>query len=461
MGMSLAVISSLGAPLVPQMAHSYGVSLSDAQWSLTVTLLAGTVATPVFGRLGDGPHRRTASLVAVGCAVLGCVLAALPLDFLALLLGRALQGIGVGLVPLAIATAHDHLPGERGAHAVGMLSITTAAGVGLGYPLTGLVAQWLGLHGAFWFGAVISALALLTGLRVLPSSAGLPSRGMDPIGAVLLGLGLAGVLLVLSEGDTWGWTSRRLLALAVGSVLVLAVWVWVELRLPRPLVDLRVARHRPVLAANTVIVVLGIGMYLLLSLVTRLAQTPTDTGYGFGASIAVTGLALLPFSVMSVAANQAEHALARRMSPQGVLLLSCLVFLASMVWFTLRHGALWDLFVAMGICGLGIGCGFAVIPQLVVDAVPGTETGSAISLNQVLRCVGYATGSALSATVLAARTPAGDLLPTADGYTLAGVFGIVSGVATVLVTVVLAPRTRPGPPSPERRAAATKSYRGH
>lgn len=441
MGMALAVISSLGAPLVPQIAHAYGVSLSDAQWSLTITLLAGTVATPVLGRLGDGPRRRAATLAAVASAVLGCVLAALPLGFPVLLVGRALQGVGVGLAPLAIATAHDHLPAERGKRTVAMLSITTAAGVGLGYPLTGLIAQHLGLHAAFWFGAVVSAASLVIGVRVLPRSTHLEHRPLDLVGAVLLGAGLAGLMLVLSEGGLWGWGSARLLCLLAASVVVLAAWAAYELRRPHPLIDLRVARHRSVLAADVVVVLMGVTMYLLMSLVTRLAQTPAGTGYGFGASIAVTGLALLPFSITSVTAGRAEHLLSRRLSPRVVLIGSCGVSLLSMVCFAFAHDALWQLFVAMGIAGIGIGAGFAALPQLIVRAVPTGETGSAISLNQVLRCVGYTIGSALSAAVLQAHTAAGHLLPAAGGYTAAAVTGCIAAALTVLVALVLVPRS--------------------
>ncbi|MFK0296574.1 MFS transporter [Streptomyces sp. NPDC090442] len=443
MGMALAVISSLGAPLVPQIAGAYHVPLSQAQWSLTITLLAGTVATPVLGRLGDGPHRRTATLVAVAASAVGCALAALPLDFGLLLAGRALQGAGIGVIPLAITTARDSLSRERGQRTVAMLSITTAAGVGLGYPLTGLIAQGVGLRAAFWFGTVISAVSFVIGLRVLPRTGHLPRRPLDVPGACLLSSGLAGLMLVLSEGGTWGWASTELLGLLALSVVLLAAWTVHELRCAHPLIDLRVARHRSVVVANLVIAVMGVAMYLLMSLVTRLAQTPVHTGYGFGASVAVTGLALLPFSVTSVVASRAQRRLSRHLSPRAVLALSCLVCLGALVFFTLAHSALWQLFVAMGMAGLGIGCAFAVIPQLIVLAVPATETGSAMSFNQVLRCVGYTIGSALSATVLQSHTAAGQLLPTAGGYSAAGLVGVLSAAAAVLLALVLSPRHRP------------------
>src|SRR3712207_1736083 len=169
-GTVVAVISSLGAPLVPAIAETMRTTLPSAQWSLTATLLVGAVATPVVGRLGDGPHRRGIVLAVLAVVTLGGVLAALPLGLGWLIAGRALQGFGLGLTPLAIATAREALTGERSRRTVAGLSITVVSGMGLGYPLAGLVAELGGVHAAFWAGAGVSAAALVAAAAVLPAS---------------------------------------------------------------------------------------------------------------------------------------------------------------------------------------------------------------------------------------------------------------------------------------------------
>src|SRR3954451_25444486 len=179
-GTVVAVISSLGAPLVPAIARTMGTSLPDAQWSLTVTLLVGAVATPVIGRLGDGPHRRRVVLVVLAVVTVGGALAALPLSLGWLIAGRGLQGFGLGLTPLAIATAREALQGERSRSTIAALSITVVSGVGLGYPLAGLVAELGGVHAAFWAGAGVSLAALLACAAVLPPSSAAPPRCLAP-----------------------------------------------------------------------------------------------------------------------------------------------------------------------------------------------------------------------------------------------------------------------------------------
>src|SRR2546423_8540056 len=146
LGLVVAAIGGLGTPLIPTVARVEHVSLAAAQWTLTLPLIVGAVTTPVLGRLGDGPRRRAVVIGALVVGVAGGVLTALPLGFAALLAGRGLQGTGLGLTSLAIAIARDQLAGERSRSAVALLSITTVAGIGLGYPLAGLATEYLGLH---------------------------------------------------------------------------------------------------------------------------------------------------------------------------------------------------------------------------------------------------------------------------------------------------------------------------
>ena len=201
----------------------------------------------------------------------GCVLSALPAGFAAFLAGRALQGAGLGLVPLATAVARDDLPADRSRSAIVLIGVTTAAGIGIGYPVVGLLAQLLGLYAPFWFAAGLSVLALAAALAALPPSPARPAR-VDAAGAVLLGAGIAGLLLVLTQGPAWGWTSAVTLTGAVVSAALLAAWAGWELRARHPLIELRLLGRRAVLAANLTAFGIAIGFYPLASLAVRFAQ---------------------------------------------------------------------------------------------------------------------------------------------------------------------------------------------
>lgn len=448
-GLLVAVVSSLGSPLVPTIATDYGVAVSSAQWSLTITLLVGALASPVIGRLGDGPHRRPVLLTALGVLVLGSVLAGLPGNFAMLLIGRGMQGVGLALLPLAMSVARDHLAPARARTALATLSVTTVVGVGLGYPITGFVAEHLSFHAAFWMAAALGVVAMAATAAVVPHSVHRPPQVFDLAGAVLLSLGVAGLLVGLSEGERWGWASLRLWLLVAVAVVLLVTWGRHESRTAAPLVDLRLMRHRTLLTANVTALLAGVGMYMLMAMIIRFVQTPTSVSYGLGASVVVSGFVLLPMSAMSLSASSIVSYATRWIGVDRVLPIGAMAFAVSLLCFGFWRDQLWEIFVIMGVAGLGVGSLFAVLPRLIVSSVPAHETGSALALNQVLRTIGFSIGSVLSATILTAHTVAPDPLPTDRGYTVGAVVALALCVITAVVSWLLPPRRpRPTPLAP-------------
>ncbi|MCW2546164.1 MAG: putative transporter, partial [Mycobacterium sp.] len=371
-----------------------------------------------------------------------------------LLAGRALQGLALGLVPLAIAVARDALPPERSGGVIAMLGVTTAVGIGIGYPGAGVLVEYWGLGAAVWVGALITAAAVGTAALVLPPSPGHRKRPTDIPGALLLGVGVAGILLALSEGESWGWSSGRLIVLVLVSLALLAAWVRWELRIAQPLVDLRVVRHPSVFAANLSVLLVGVGIYPSVSLVVRLVQTPPAAGYGFHVSVAVAGLMLVPFSLASFAASRVWTLAARRTSPELVVLLSVGILVASMTLFYFARSRLWEVLLMMALAGFGVGCIFAANPLQIMRGTPPTETGSAMSFYQVLRSIGFSAGSALSATALVATIPAGGAVPTSAGYGNAAVICIAFLLLALVVTAVFYVAGRPTRVAEAARSAA-------
>jgi MFS family permease len=452
-------VASLGTPLLPTIETTDHVSLAASQWALTMALLTGAVTTPLLGRLGDGRLRRAAIIGAVTVMLTGCVMSALPAGFAVFLAGRALQGAGFGLVPLATAVARDELPAGRRSRTIALIGVTTAAGIGIGYPLVGLLAQYLGLGAPFWFVAALSALALAAAAAVLPASPARPAR-VDVPGGVLLGLGIAGLILVLAQGPGWGWGSALTVGCGISSAALLAAWVGWELRARWPLIELRLLRSRPVLAANLTAFLVAVGFYPLGPLVVRFVQTPASAGYGFGASVLVAGLMLTPFSLASFAASKVVSRASRRASPELIVVIGCIALLASMVLFLLARGAYWQIVMAMTVDGFGVGCVYAVNPLQITSGVPPAETGSAMSFYQLARTVAYALGSALSATLLVLSVPPGHALPADAGYTTAALACLAVLAAALAVSLLFAGRrqthrSRPAAVTSQRTGAGT------
>jgi MFS family permease len=424
--MVVSIVSALGAPLVPTIARNFHEPLSTAQWSLTVGLLSGAISAPVMGRLGDGRHRRATILGGLGAVTLGTMVAALAPSLVVLVVGRALQGVGLGLIPLTMATARDELPKHRVAPMIAMLSVCTAAGVGVGYPISGLVADHLGLSAAYWFGAIVTGLALICAAAVIPATVRGRSIPLDLVGAALLAAALGCLLVAVAQGTDWGWGSPQVLGLLLAALVLFTIWTLQQLRAKAPLVELRLLRHPAVLAGDVCAIVLGVAMYMNLSAATEFVQTPGSVG-GLSASVVAAGLILIPLSALMLLGSRMLTTLLPLLGVRLLLGLGCLVVAAGAAFFALFHDALWQAFVMMGILGLGLGTTYAAIPGLIVRSVPQRETGSAMGFYQVVRYVGFSFGSALAATILAAHTTAGQ--PGVSGYTM--VLWVAGGICVV------------------------------
>lgn len=375
-----------------------------------------------------------------------------------------MQGLSYGIVPVTIAFARRYLPDDKTRFGISSLSVTVATGLGIGYPLTGILAGEAGFRVAFAFAAVFVVTAAIVVWRVIPDGPDerAPRSKFDVSGAGLLGLGLAALLVAISEGPNWGWASVWTLGFLLAAIALLAGWVLVELRIAAPLIDLWVFRHKDVLLANSTAVGLGAAMYIGLSVSSLIAQSPASTGYGIALPVFWAGFVMLPLSIGSLGANRAVRAISHRISLTTLLPLGAGVMAASALLLWFLHSELWEILVGMLLFGLGIGTTYAAMPALIARNVADTELGSAVSFNQVLRTVGGAFGSALSGAVLAAHLSA-DLHPAESGITLVlalGASGSALVFAALTVNHLLSRRRAATSASSERPESARSLSRG-
>ncbi len=434
-----AIVSGFGTPLIPEVARVHDVSLEAAQWALTVTLVVGAVTTPVVSRLGDGRRRRRVLVLALAAVALGGLVAAALGTFPGLLAGRALQGLGYGLIPLTIGVAREYLEGTVLRRTLALLSISIAVGAGLANPITGLFVRYLDYRAAFLFGAMLTAVAALVTLRVVPLSTRAPARlGVDVPGSLLLGGGLGASLLAISRGAAWGWTSTTVLGLFSAGVVLLALWTIVELRAATPLVDLRLACSPALLGVNLTALGTGAAVFGGMSLVYRVVQAPASAPGGLGQSLLVAGLLMLPMSAGSLLAPGLTRGLSRILSVRIVLTVGSALVAAAYLFFAWAHDALWQITVVTFVAGVGIGVTYSVMPAVIVARTPPARTASATGVNTVLRITGGAIGSALIAAVLAAWTPHGEDFPAEAGYVVAALLaaGLCGVAALISITFV-------------------------
>ena len=191
-------------------------------------------------------------------------------------------------------------------------------------------------------------------------------------------LGISATLLAITETSTWGWGSPKTLGLLAVGLLVIGAWIRAELRSREPLVDMRMMAIRGVWTTNTVAFLIGVGMYSSFVLLPEFVQEPASTGYGFGASATVAGLFLLPATIAITVVGQMAGILERRIGSRGVADRRAPLFaLACYALLVINRGSEFDIYVAAGLLGIGIGLSFSAMANLIVENVRQEQTGVA------------------------------------------------------------------------------------
>ena len=425
-------------PALPQIQDSLHTSESAVAWVLTAFLLSASVATPIIGRLGDMYGKERLLLIVLAMLAFGTLISAIASSLWLMVLGRVIQGAGGGVFPLAFSIIRDEFPSRRVPGAIGLVSSLLGIGGGAGVVFAGIVTQNLSYHWLFWFPlAMIVFTAFLT-WRYIPESPVKSPAEINYRAAGLMTVGISAVLLAITETSTWGWGSPKTLGLLAVGMLVIGAWIREELRSREPLVDMRMMAIRGVWTTNAVAFLIGVGMYSSFILLPELVQEPTSTGYGFGASVTVAGLFLLPATIAIVVVGQMAGVLERRIGSRGALIGGALFALACYVLLVANRSQEVEIYVAAGLLGIGIGLSFSAMANLIVQNVPQEQTGVATGMNAVTRTLGGAFGGQLAATLLASNLD-GSGIPTSDGFTLSFLMCLVA-LAAASVLAVYVPR---------------------
>jgi MFS family permease len=438
-GTVVALQQTMVVPLLPDFPAIFGVSADDASWLVTITLLTASVATPTVSKLADMFGKRLMMLVCMVAMTAGSVLAAVIPDFVAVIIGRGLQGFAAALIPIGISIMRDELPKEKVASGVALMSATLGIGAAMGLPLSGVISEHWGWQAIFWVSAAIGLL-LIVGVLLLVSESAVRSRGrFDYLGAVLLSIALTALLLGISKGGTWGWTSQPVIGLFVLTVAVLAFWVPYQLKIGYPLVDLRTSGRRPVLLTNIASVLAGFAMFANMLLTTQQLQLPLATGYALGLSVSAAGLAMIPSGLAMVVFAPVSGRMINRYGGRLTLITGTVVMGIGYIGRVYSPHTLAAVIIGSTVVGIGTAIAYASMPTIIMASVPITETASANGLNALLRAIGTATSSAAVAAVLGSVTMqvGGAPLPSftafQDVFWMAGLAAISAAVVTLFI----------------------------
>ncbi len=443
-GLIAAFMQTLVTPVIPELPQLLSTSLADSSWVLTATLLAAAISTPISGRLGDMYGKRLIVIILLAIMAAGSVVCALSDTLIPMIVGRSLQGVGLGVIALGISILRDVIHPKNLGGAVAIVSATLGVGGAVGLPIAAVIAQNLDWHFLFWLAAVLSMLAVGLVLWIIPVSTLRTAGRFDFVGAVIFGVALVGILLAISKGSEWGWSSPLTLGMLVGGFLVLVAWAWFELRTRDPLIDLRVAARRPVLLTNLSSIAIGFAFFITTAALPVLLEAPTTTGVGLGQSLLIASLCLMPLGIVMFLLSPVAARLSNARGPRMSLVLGGAVIGVSFGVGALLMSEVWHVILISTLVGVGVGFAYAAMPTLIMHSVPPSETAAANGLNSVMRTLGSTVAASVVGVILSSEVvrSGGVDIPTAAAFQLVFLLGAVVVFVGVAVALFIPTRGR-------------------
>jgi EmrB/QacA subfamily drug resistance transporter len=402
LGVLLAALDqTIVATALPTVAGDLG-GLNQLAWVVTAYLVAETVSTPLYGKLGDVIGRKRVLIAAIVLFVTGSALSGLSGSMLELVLFRALQGLGAGgLIVTAMAVIADLVPPQERARYMGMIGGVFAVASVAGPLLGGFFVDQLSWRWVFYVNLPVGVAALFVIAAKLPTSPRAERRQVDVLGAALLTAAASALVLVTSWGGTeYAWDSATILILAATAVAALVGLVIQERRAADPVLPLTLFANRAFSAAGLSAFMVGMAMFgaiTFLPLYLQLVDGASATGAGLRMLPVVTG-ALVASAIsgrlISTADRYKPYPLAGALlMAAGLLLLSGLD----------QHSSDVLAGVYMLITGLGIGLVMQVVILVAQNNAPREHIGVATSTATFSRAIGASIGVALFGAIFASR----------------------------------------------------------
>jgi EmrB/QacA subfamily drug resistance transporter len=433
---SFSMLQSLISPVLPTVQHALHTSQAGVSWVLIAWLLSASVATPIIGRVGDMIGKEKTLLVILGAIAVGSLVAALAPSIGVMVAGRVIQGLGGAVYPVSFGIIRDEFKPRRVPSAIGALSSVIAVGGGIGTVLAGPITEGLGWRWLFWIPLIIVVIVGVLCRFFVPESPVRSGGRINWVASVLLTVWLVSLLLPVSEGQEWGWGSSATIVLFAVAAVAFTGWVVVESRSANPVIDMRMMRQRAVWTTNLVALLFGAGMFSVLTFLPQFLETPRAAGYGFGSSITVAGLIILPMLVTMAAGGMVSGPIHRVIAFKAQLGWGSAFLGAGSLGFAFWNAAAWQVAIGCAVFGLGLGLAYSAMTSVIVQAVAPSQTGAATGMNTNIRNIGGAIGTAVvTAVITATARPNG--LPSPGGYVAAfTVLAAIAGAAVLLSLLI-------------------------
>lgn len=393
MGLLVTYVETMITPALPNLISFFDTNYDHLSWIITAYIISGTISAAIFGRMADIYGKKKIFVILAFIYATAVSFGGFAQTLGELIIVRAVQGLGMGMFPIAFALLNDQLPRERLALAQGVISATFSGGAAIGLVIGAWITQNYDWQWSYHSAIPIAFGLVLASALILQDTSTRKSEEIDALGVFFLATGLVTLILGLSEGEYWGWSSASIITLFIISILSFMSFVYFETKATRPFIDMKLLKIRNVFLANIAGLFAMAAMFFLFYSIPPLLQDPSPAG--FGESILTSGLVMLPASILSMVFAPVAAKVTTNRGPKVTILIGSIILFLAYIGLYFNRGSVVAILEDATIVGLGMSFIFVGIINILLLSIPVARSGEATGMNVVFRNIGTSIAPAI------------------------------------------------------------------
>lgn len=466
-------VETMLIPAIPDLINDFDVSYGTSSWILTTYLISGAVATPIVGKLSDVYGKKKVLLLVMLIYAIGVSFAGFASNIYTLLLVRAIQGIGMGMFPIAFGIIRDQFPREKISIGQGIISSMFAAGAAVGLSAGALIVENFGWQATFFTIIPIAILLLITIWRFVHIGENQQidpapikysnSRGkesslvpvtnfdvkrrrklqLDIKGAVALAVSITSFLLCLTLIETSSGLGTAnnsyvgimsaygtIICIAIVAVISFLLFLLIEKRESYPLIDLRLLGNKAILPSILIILIVGLSNFMVFQTIPILVRNPEPVG--FGADVVDAGTIQLPFALVFLVFGPTSGLIISRLGSLRPVIVGTSIITVSFLGLVFFHDSPTAISINLGVLATGLSFAAIGAMNVIILATPKEYTGISLGIATLVRIIGSAIGPALAAMYMQSSQTVIDIGVLSRSYPSDFAFVMIFSTATAI-----------------------------
>jgi len=453
-GLVIMYVETMVAPALTDFIKDFNISYNTVSWILTAYLLVALIMTPVMGKLSDMYGRKRVLLVGLVIYAVGTLAAGFATNIYFMLVARAVQGLGIGIFPIAVAIVRNQSPEKRLAFNQGIITSMFASGAVIGLAAGGTVIHYFGWRATFF--SILPVVILLIILVILfieedrkeyrdngskRSKSSLSNSKLDIKGAILFSLGIVSILLMITNLHIKfsPINSVVIVSLSVTAIISLWIFVYIERRAKSPLVDFKLVMNKVLFFANVLRMIAGLFMFAILNAIPILIRNPKPVGFGEG--VINTASIIIPFMAAYLTIGLSSCPIISKLGNTKVTLMGSIVSAIGFITLLLFFHSLGPLLISLAILGAGSQLLHQGAVNINLVSTPKNQTAISFGISNVFYLMGSAIGPTLVGMYMQSNQISINVIigsfPSSQSYIMIFYTGILLSIIAILIDMIV------------------------